>query len=230
MSDRLARQIAKAINADKSDFDLRAATKILRGEPKVANVVRVLAADSNSRVRMTAAHLALEVLGAAEAAGLLHSMLATETNADVRDAAIESLTALPSFDQLAIAAELRSRLTASVGQPELMFAIWTLARLRDQESLPLLRELSTNYQWPPGRRAAATAAALIAGEEDDLLGRLVTHDREWRVELSVAAGVMNSIRAKTDLENWARRAPDDACRLLADWALAKYYEGGPFTK
>jgi hypothetical protein len=115
------------------------------------------------------------------------------------------------------------RMLRSADWEEPIFALWTIARLGDADSVrPVTEFLESQPPIEGGRiRVATIVRMLIEGDSPHVLKLLATHDNGhvWTRDLAAAAKILGSSEAREALRACAATAPDTSCRSYCINAL-----------
>lgn len=202
----LARSLGNAI-CDDEGTDI---PSTLRSDPEVASqVLQQLATHQRPEVRDWVVSAAPELLGRASIPLLLS--LARDRDDGVANGAVHELLLLEPASLQPLLRRLRSRL-ASADMYTPIAAAWTLARIGDRESLPLIQRLAETSSMPWHRKAGSVIAMFLAGDHHAILDAIRQHDHERMSWLARAAVLMGTEEARLCVEQCAQSAPDADCR------------------
>lgn len=213
-----AERVAAAVVRGE-ESELRAVVDELRADR--GRAVRVLDELSRNRapgVRRWVSATAREVL---EGGGVYVVLgLTRDRDRSVREAAVGDLVALDVDAARRLVPSLRRRLR-SRDRDEAVAALWTLAELRDEGSLPRVRRLAEagGPEDEPLRRVARVASVLLGERPADVLARIRAHEHDLMPELARAARLLGGAEARAVLAEAAASAPDADCRAACEAAL-----------
>jgi hypothetical protein len=208
-----------AVVVDGDEDDLAAVVDELRVDRgRAVRVLDELSRHRAPRVRRWVSATARDVL----ADGGVYVVLGLTRDRDrgVREAAVADLLALDPDAARRLVPALRRRLR-SRDPEEAVAALWTLAELEDEASLPRVRRLAEagGADDEPVRRAARVAAVLLGERPADVLERIRAHEHDLMPELARAARLLGGAEARAALAEAAASAPDPDCRTVCEAAL-----------
>jgi hypothetical protein len=210
----------ETIQGDTSEKTSAALVAELSRLPASVAEARLRALDvvSDPVVRAWAAWAAPRALPP-EAATRILKEFARDRDPDVRDTALEEWLDLGVGPD--DAAALRKRLIGQLrsGGPGENFALWALARLRDRDALPAIREFGIDADEPWKALAADVASLVILGQRSQILRRIREHDHDSMLWLAAAARVMPDPELLQALQAGAQELPDIDCRAICSAAV-----------
>jgi hypothetical protein len=167
-----------------------------------------LAGHRDPVVRMWAADAAKAVFGLKAISFL--SRLTKDSHPDVRDVARENLIGLDPASEQAMLPDLR-RVLERGGDPwgEDRAAMWRVARLRDQPSVPILRAYAARYEPRYYHNRMPLVLADYIEDPSSIPRRIGEHDHEWMWWLWEAATLLE-IPGSSAAFNAALAGPIDA--------------------
>lgn len=176
-----------------------------------------LARSQHSAVRSWVATVSPTVLGTPLSLEVLRPLL-DDSHPDVRDAALESIVSTDPDQARRLLPRIRKRLTSSdLWEP--ITALWTLARLKDVDSLPMIDDFARRSTRPWHVQDAAVVKLLLSGGSEEILHRLAGHDHDWTEPLAHAAGIIATPSAELALQRCAEASPDSRCAETCRMAL-----------
>ena len=140
-----------------------------------------------------------------------------ERDADVRDIALQELLAIAPQAAASLAPLLRRSLRSKDFWGPVM-PMWALARLRDSESLPLIKTLEGDRR-PFVQATARVVALILEGRDGELLEAIRGRDHLHMPWLAHGASILGTAEAIDALSEWATSAPDAECRRECEEAL-----------
>ena len=196
-----------------------AATERLGREANPHQVLSQLSKSKNVDVRGWVVVAAREVLGA-NATSLLIAML-DDRDPDIRVMAMSSIedaypTALAPFVN-----RLRRRLRSS-NPYEVLATSWTLARLRDRDSVPLVQEYRDGFDDWQWQHKAADVVLQYMTDPDEVIRGIRDHDHERMTWLVYAAALIGTPAAIEALHECSTRSLDPACQGKCVYSLEHY--------
>jgi hypothetical protein len=196
-----------------------AATELLRREADPHQVLSQLSKSKNVDVRGWVVVAAREVLGA-DATSLLIAML-DDRDPDVRVMAMSSIEDADPTVLAPFVNRLRRRLQSS-NPNEVLATSWTLARLGDRDSVPLVQEYRDGFDDWQWQHKAADVVLLYMTDPDDVIRGIRDHDHERMAWLVYAAALIGTPAATEALHECSTGAPDPACRGKCAYSLEHY--------
>jgi hypothetical protein len=199
-------------NLSPTPADVAAVSQSDRG----LDAIRVIAADSDFRIRLWAALNASDLLGGGARPVLVR--LTGDQHADVRDAALQALVELPGTRANEVA-DLAEKKLQSPDPVEVVTALWTLVAAAPEAASSAARRIiedpPTSWLIP----IAEVVLALATGPDSVVIDRLKSHDHVRTKEWATALVIIHTADARTALRDAANRMPDDACRSWCSYAL-----------
>jgi HEAT repeat protein len=210
-----SRHVAQAVQAALDDRDIENIVgDLARGGESARVVVRQLALHEDPAVRAFAGSVAKELYGN-DAVDLLRQLV-MDRDPDVSDTALQDLLDLSPGAAAPLLPRIRAR--ARAGQLfERIFAIWTLAHMRDAEALPMLRAIAAGESQRELADVATVAALVIEGRADEVLARLLQHEHHSTKALAAGAFFVNTQTSLDALHRAAAELPDEQCRAWCNW-------------
>jgi hypothetical protein len=195
---------------------VRETDRLRREAGKAALVLDELSRHSSPAVRGWVSGAARDLLGSGAARVLLG--MSRDKDPRVRDRAIEELVEVSPEAARKVAPDLRRRLQ-SKDVNEAVTALWTLAALGDQASMPTLRRMAEGDDLLA--RAAEIAGMALAGRVDEIEVGLEAEDPDEIEWFAAAARLERSERARVALEECARHASAEEARRACRAELRK---------
>jgi HEAT repeat protein len=189
----------------------------LRADP--ASARRCLAAlsnDSRAEVRAWVSFAAKKLLGREAVSYLVK--LAQDRDPDVSNVALQDLLDVEPESAKSLIKAIRNQLLSNDPQ-ESGFAMWTLLRLHDRDSIDAIRRLSERSEFPFQRRTAEVVLLALEGKIDEILRRIREHDHDYMRALAYAALLAGGQEGVETVKDCAENAPDLECRHHCEWNL-----------
>lgn len=211
-----APDIERAFLAAESDDSVEALVRQLVASNEASTIASALAHSDSYQVRAWVADLAPR-LGRSECSVGLLERLSNDGDADVREAALFSLSALDPVAAHAFLPRVRRAANAK-DEYDAAAALWLLAALDDRESEELVSHLR-NRATGAVLRNTATAVGLLFRSPTLLLQRISDHDHDLMPWLTRAGEFVPADLSAPVLSTGAKALPDEECRRFCQDAL-----------
>jgi hypothetical protein len=211
VGDDRAETIADAVEAGPAGAEaLAREVEALRGNPgRAAVVLDELSRHKSPRVRAWVPGAGAEILG--DGAARLILSLTRDREPAVRDAAVTALVGLGPDAARPLVPDLRRRLHSRAAEQRCA-AMWALAEIGDDASLPVIEEHSGAAETAAERSAARAAVLVLRGDEAAVIAGLREQDDEAAAAFAVAARILGTEAALDALRHAAQTATGEAGR------------------
>jgi HEAT repeat protein len=211
-ADLLATEIER-LGTDDDAVDLVRRMRGLNYEPLLWELLR----NKSATVRGWTLWAATELLGTRSVPFLRAGL--KDRDSDVRDDALARLVQLDPRQALYELPRLRKMLR-SRDDYEVAAALWSLAELGDERSVPEIEGIVRSPRVPWLEKPASVALLLIEGRTPEILEAIRGHDHRRMKELAHAAAILRTPDAIAALRQGSDADTDRECRGWCKWFLA----------
>jgi hypothetical protein len=203
--------VADALEAGPAGEEaLAGEVEALRGNPgRAAVVLDELSRHKSPRVRAWVPGAGAEILD--DGATRLILSLTRDRDPAVRDAAVTALLGLGPDVARPLVPDLRRRLHSPAAEQR-RTAMWALAEIGDDASLPVIEERSGAAETAAERSAARAAALVLGRDEAAVIAGLREQDDEAAAAFAVAARILGTEATLGALRRAAQTATGEAGR------------------
>jgi HEAT repeat protein len=211
VGDDRAEVVADALEAGPAGEEaLAGEMEALRGNPgRAAVVLDELSRHKSPRVRAWVPGAGAEILD--DGAARLILSLTRDRDPAVRDAAVTALLGLGPDAARPLVPDLRRRLHSPAAEQR-RTAMWALAEIGDDASLPVIEERSGAAETAAERSVARAAALVLGRDEAAVIAGLREQDEEAAAAFAVAARILGTEAALDALRRAAQTATGEAGR------------------